>query len=194
MPFGTLWNAYAVDEKGNSIRVGGNCAEYEHQCAIKMSRALKKYDTTNPSVIFDESQFTYKGKPEPVCVADDITHARGAQSLADYLYDYARKRGAKLKPRTLFRPKDHTSRALAELRKKAKTALKGKKGVIFFKDFWGDNNAGDHIDLWNGSTTRNKEANAYFDHASEIWFYEFNEAADSKAPGTPTTRAVSQAG
>ncbi|MET1257548.1 type VI secretion system amidase effector protein Tae4 [Aliikangiella maris] len=25
----------------------------------------------------------------------------------------------------------------------------GKKGIIFFKDYYGENNQGDHIDLWN---------------------------------------------
>jgi len=28
--------------------------------------------------------------------------------------------------------------------------VKGKKGIIFFKDYYGPNNQGDHIDLWNG--------------------------------------------
>lgn len=30
-------------------------------------------------------------------------------------------------------------------------SIQGKTGVIFFKDYYGDNNRGDHIDLWNGS-------------------------------------------
>lgn len=26
----------------------------------------------------------------------------------------------------------------------------GRKGIIFLKDYYGQNNQGDHIDLWNG--------------------------------------------
>lgn len=29
--------------------------------------------------------------------------------------------------------------------------INGKKGIIFFKDYYGPGNQGDHIDLWNGS-------------------------------------------
>ncbi|PCK06167.1 MAG: hypothetical protein COA42_17580, partial [Alteromonadaceae bacterium] len=29
--------------------------------------------------------------------------------------------------------------------------ISGKKGIIFFKDYYGSNQQGDHIDLWNGS-------------------------------------------
>ncbi len=29
--------------------------------------------------------------------------------------------------------------------------ISGKKGIIFFKDYYGVGNRGDHIDLWNGS-------------------------------------------
>jgi hypothetical protein len=30
-------------------------------------------------------------------------------------------------------------------------AVSGKRGIIFFKDYWGAGNQGDHIDLWNGT-------------------------------------------
>ncbi|PZN83278.1 MAG: hypothetical protein DM484_04815 [Candidatus Methylumidiphilus alinenensis] len=29
--------------------------------------------------------------------------------------------------------------------------ISGKTGIIFFHDYWGPGNQGDHIDLWNGS-------------------------------------------
>ncbi|HTF98659.1 MAG TPA: type VI secretion system amidase effector protein Tae4 [Cellvibrio sp.] len=29
--------------------------------------------------------------------------------------------------------------------------IAGKKGIIFFKDYYGQNGQGDHIDLWNGT-------------------------------------------
>ncbi|MCP4340784.1 MAG: hypothetical protein GY799_18320 [Desulfobulbaceae bacterium] len=29
--------------------------------------------------------------------------------------------------------------------------ISGRKGIIFFKDYYGQQNQGDHIDLWNGA-------------------------------------------
>lgn len=29
--------------------------------------------------------------------------------------------------------------------------IKGKRGIIFFQNYWGPGNQGDHIDLWNGA-------------------------------------------
>ena len=31
------------------------------------------------------------------------------------------------------------------------SSISGEKGIIFFKDYYGPNSQGDHIDLWNGS-------------------------------------------
>lgn len=35
--------------------------------------------------------------------------------------------------------------------KKYVSRIAGRCGIIFYKDYWGPGNAGDHIDLWNGS-------------------------------------------
>lgn len=29
--------------------------------------------------------------------------------------------------------------------------IEGKRGIVFFQNYWGPGNQGDHIDLWNGS-------------------------------------------
>ncbi|GAB2188535.1 hypothetical protein MAH1_01410 [Sessilibacter sp. MAH1] len=69
------------------------------------------------------------------------------------------------------------------------TALKGKTGVIFFKDYWQrgretfDNRSGDHIDLWNkneitGSGMFMRSIYELFgvvsdlNKSKEIWFWE----------------------
>ena len=53
-----------------------------------------------------------------------------------------------------------------------------KKGVIFFKDYYGNNEQGDHIDLWNGS--RLTRYSSWFEFAfldgrhyskATIWFW-----------------------
>ena len=188
MPFETLWNQYPIDPLTSATEwIGGTCSNLDNQCAVRLSRSLKKYDTTNPSAIFNTDEYGSGKQKEPTCVEHKVVYARGAESLANYLYDYAKKDGAKFKKRMQYAPKEKgNTAALDEMRKKAKAGLKGKKGVIFFKDFFTRRGAmkpdGDHIDLWNGSKTRTPGAEKYFDRALEIWFYEFNEAADRKTP------------
>lgn len=60
--------------------------------------------------------------------------------------------------------------------------IKGRTGVVFFKDYWQrtPNGAldGDHIDLWDGKTTPGQSSTYYegyvtaFDKAAEVWFWE----------------------
>lgn len=48
---------------------------------------------------------------------------------------------------------------------------KGKMGIVVFKDFWGQGNQGDHIDVWDGKKMpKDSGANSYFSHAKEVWF------------------------
>lgn len=35
--------------------------------------------------------------------------------------------------------------------KEAFDKIEGKRGIVFFQNYWGPGNQGDHIDLWNGS-------------------------------------------
>ena len=51
----------------------------------------------------------------------------------------------------------------------AKLKMKGKTGIVFFKDIPGyQGGTGDHIDVWDGE---NAKTGAYFG-AMEIWFWE----------------------
>lgn len=46
-----------------------------------------------------------------------------------------------------------------------------KTGIALFRNFYGGNNQGDHIDLWNKSKmTRGHES--YFALSQEVWFWE----------------------
>jgi len=60
--------------------------------------------------------------------------------------------------------------------------ISGKKGIVFFKDYYGRNNQGDHIDLWNGS--RLTKYATWFDFAfrdgrhyskATVWFWPVSE-------------------
>lgn len=122
-------------------KIGGDCKPYQNQCAIKMSKTLNSTGLT-----------VKKGyKFRNVCVAGGSTNIMGAQRLAIHL-----KRIYK-KPLIYLRPT------------RAKILLKGKKGIIFFKDLSGFRGGiGDHIDLWNGSATK---GGAYWDRCKQVWFW-----------------------
>ncbi len=47
----------------------------------------------------------------------------------------------------------------------------GRRGIALFVNFWGTNNQGDHIDVWNG-TKMAKGAASYFASSEEVWFWE----------------------
>ncbi|MBK7086168.1 MAG: hypothetical protein IPH53_16480 [Flavobacteriales bacterium] len=59
----------------------------------------------------------------------------------------------------------------------SKDDIKGKKGIVFFKDIKGFDNgssgpdSGDHIDLWDGVKAKSGE---YFSEAKSVWFWEVN--------------------
>ncbi len=134
--FNNLWSSYP---KG---RVQGSCASYKNQCAIKLSEALAKSG-------IDVSQ-EYKSKN--TCMVNDITHIRGAETLALHLNRIYKRRLKYIRPH------------------RAKILLKNKKGIIFFKDIIGFRNGiGDHIDLWNGIRTK---SGAYWNSCQEVWFWE----------------------
>src|SRR5690606_25095341 len=46
----------------------------------------------------------------------------------------------------------------------------GRTGVVVFLDFWGRNNTGDHVDLWDGTNVAHG-ASDYFERSREIWFW-----------------------
>ena len=137
--FNALWLHYPDVSKPCDGR-------WANQCAIRMSVALNAEKTVTVS------KTTYT---EPKCAHG---HARGAESLANWLY---RKIG---RPRMF---KDGGT---------AKEKLASQSGIIFFKNCFtraGEHRRiGDHIDLWkNGSVT----PIGYDDprnHAEAVWFWK----------------------
>ena len=143
--FTKLSESYPIDAKGQAVKIEGKCVSYENQCAVRLSRAIYKATNIN---IFDGTNYTKK--LGPVCTADGITHARGAEELFKHLKKY------------LGPPK--------KLSPKSRKGIAGRKGIVFFKDikhFRGGR--GDHIDLWDGSATKTGE---YFSEAKEVWFWD----------------------
>jgi len=116
---------------------------WANQCAIRMSVALNGEGTV---VI---SKKTYK---EPTCAHG---HARGAESLANFLW------------KKLGRPTIYTDGA------KAKREIQAKNGIVFFKDCFqrpGEEAVrGDHIDVWmlGVAKTYSDESNL----SKQVWFW-----------------------
>lgn len=46
----------------------------------------------------------------------------------------------------------------------------GRTGLVFFRNFWGEGNQGDHIDLWDGDELR-AGAPDYFERSEQVWFW-----------------------
>ncbi|WP_332681032.1 type VI secretion system amidase effector protein Tae4 [Bosea sp. (in: a-proteobacteria)] len=136
--FVNLWANYP----DHTVR---HCSDgLDNECAIRMSIALNLEKTLTVSV----GSYT-----EPKC---SHGHARGAESLANWLY------------RKIGRPKIYDKPA------EAKRLIAGKKGIIFFKDCFVRRNQtrrlGDHIDLWNAGLAISYDDPA--NEASQIWFWE----------------------
>ncbi len=85
--------------------------------------------------------------------------------------------------------------------------FKGRKGIVFFKDFWSrkgkdddPNPTGDHIDIWNGenqagffSPADHRNTNDYFHRSKQIWFWELpDDGADVTAQASDDAPAESQ--
>jgi len=132
------------DGAGGFDRIGGQCASYENQCAIRLSRALQL------------AGFSLEGSEGfgPSCAADSVDHVRGAKPLADFLW------------KKLGRPRIAQSPGSAKA-----MGIAGKTGIIFFKDVYSrdDGSSGHHIDLWDGASTRGYDG---FGTASEVWFWD----------------------
>ena len=99
---------------------------YPNQCAINLYAAMQRAGVTVKS--FRGQLSWQKGKPK---------YAIRAQEVADWLASVASPFPA--------------SKVEKYRGKEAFEKINGKRGVIFFQNYWGAGNQGDHIDLWNGS-------------------------------------------
>ena len=143
--FDDLWNSYPADDA--PCRNGRGDSNFDNQCAIKMGVCLADAGVDLSS-----------------CRAVRCWHGHGrrhilrAQELADWL---AGRNGARI----LGAVNRHRSGVTYQ-------SFSGRSGIVFFQNFWGRGNQGDHIDLWDGSSdTLIAGSRDYFSRAEEVWFW-----------------------
>ena len=101
----------------------GNKA-FENQCAIRLGVALESAGVSTQG--FQGVRCWHGHKPGHILRAEEMANwLKGASSPFKNMIEFEAKDGF--------------------------SKIKGKKGIIFFKDYYGPGNQGDHIDLWNGS-------------------------------------------
>ncbi len=125
--FAQLWDNYPDDSPCSTT-------DFKNQCAIKVGTALSKCGVKTTNLVSKNRHcWHHKGSEGHVLSAEEL--AAGLNK---------------------FRITGVNS-AIEIKGKDFKTKLSGKKGIIFFKDYWmrtvdkPDRPTGDHIDLWNGS-------------------------------------------
>lgn len=122
--FETLWKNHPTIKGEPPLLSTGT---YQNQCAINMHACLERSGANLKT--FQGVRSWEKDKPK---------YALRAQELANWLSG----------------PFVRTFLPLSVEKYSGKDALdkiNGKRGVVFFQNYWGSGNQGDHIDLWNGS-------------------------------------------
>ncbi len=154
--FEKLWNNHPTVESrfdDFSCKVNDKKA-FDNQCAIRVGVSLDKsgYDTST----FKGVRCWHKHSP---------AHILRAEELANWLNGN-------------FSPFKRTEVFDGV---KGFGSLSGKKGIIFFKNYYGQNNQGDHIDFWNGSRLTRYSSwfefalrdGGYYEEAT-VWFWPVN--------------------
>lgn len=164
--FENLWKNFPNKEtvkKSCTNKQKGSNKPFDNYCAILLSECLLRSGITI-SNFKGNSCWSHAGKK----------HTLLAKDLANWL--------AKSPPHGFGKKEKITSASFQE-------DLKGRKGIIYFKDYWRrgsenfNNRSGDHIDLWNeneitGSSMFYRSIVELFGFVSdlnkskEIWFWE----------------------
>ncbi|MEJ2455374.1 MAG: type VI secretion system amidase effector protein Tae4 [Candidatus Thiodiazotropha sp.] len=120
--FSKMWDNHPTGEFPCTESSGKKA--YTNQCAIRMGVAFDKAGVSTKT--FKGARCWHEHAPK---------HILRAEELAEWLKG----------PFTPF-GKVETFEAASGF-----SRISGRTGVIFFKDYYGSNGQGDHIDLWNGS-------------------------------------------
>ena len=149
-----LWTAHPDSQERPYPCLSASGRPYfQNQCAIKMGLTLASVGVDLKA--FKGARCWYQGHQH---------HVLRAQELADWL----RTTPSLLGP--------------VEIRRKVTHAdYLGRTGLVFFKNFWGEGNQGDHIDLWDGDELR-AGATDYFERSEQVWFWPLSHVPAAPAP------------
>lgn len=156
--FGRLWNNHPniSHHEMQPCRRADNVPNFGNQCAIRMGTCLTQSDLLDA---YDGEQcwFGHQG----------LGHTLRARELATWLRNHASQFGP-VEIKSNVRWQDYVNRT----------------GIIYCQNFWGENNQGDHIDLWDGtgefmgqgSFSWEGPAMAsggldYIERSEEVWFW-----------------------
>ena len=119
--FPQLWNNHPnITDEGPLL----DKKQYPNQCAVNMYATLQK-SGVNVKSFYGQLSWQ-KDKPK---------YAIRAQELADWLASPANP--------VHTRVEKYSGEEVFD-------KIRGRTGIIFFQNYWGLGNQGDHIDLWNG--------------------------------------------
>jgi len=127
---------------------------FPNQCAIRMGECFERSGIKTQKLPVRRCWF-HKNQPGHILAAEELANALVKFPISSNIQ----------KP-IKFKGKDGFSK------------IAGKKGIIFFKDYYGPGNQGDHIDLWNGS--RLTRFSSYWDflvlnggryQRADVWFF-----------------------
>lgn len=163
--FQKAWSEYPADPKspyGDGVEHhpcrkpdGTIPPGYENQCAMRVGLALHHAGMDFSKYRGNKCSFKGHGG-----------HIRGAQELANWL-------GGQLGGSIKYT--EHVHGTKPNPGSKAFEELRGQTGIVFFRDFWGQNSTGDHIDLWDGSKGKTvPPGDSYFTRSKEVWFWRLS--------------------
>lgn len=127
---------------------------FANQCAIRMGIALKAAGVTTSGLVV--CWHGHSGQQ----------HILQAEPLAGWMLQQKQRFGTAEKK--VGKNHDATKGV-------THVDYKGRKGVVFFKDFWFRDKekfpTGDHIDVWNGER-QGSGNDDYFERSKQVWFWE----------------------
>ena len=140
MTFDELWEAYPTTDHPCLDSTGQPA--FDNQCAIRMGAALEAAGVDLSSYDGQTCWHRHGGR-----------HLLRAEEVANWL---AYTPGPWSPPETY----DGVT----------SSSLVGRRGIILCRNFWGDGNQGDHIDLWNGTEMRHGSPD-YIDRSEQVLLF-----------------------
>ena len=154
VPFDLLWSNHPARKEPQVLAPCANASGeslFENQCAIRMGVCFTR---TGLGVESYRGVFCWHGHGRQ--------HPLRAEEMARWLHDTA-----PFVDEAVIAKRDRRGRPVTH------HDYLGQTGIVFFRNFYGRGNQGDHIDLWNGAKMTSGKPD-YFSRSQEVWFWELS--------------------